>query len=94
MICPTCQYSDRPGFVATGGNAAAFTSCPTCNGSRIASCCDGAVPCDEDVVDQRGVVDDAGGSRRIRNSQSIGALMPVSRSCISIHLPSTSRLIT
>jgi|HubBroStandDraft_6_1064221.scaffolds.fasta_scaffold32263_4 hypothetical protein len=59
MICPTCQYSIRPGFLMTVADGSRFSPCPTCDGSRIASCCDGAVPCDEDVIDQRAAVDDA-----------------------------------
>jgi hypothetical protein len=59
MICPTCQHSDRPGFVTIAGDAPKFVPCPTCDGSRIASCCDGAVPYDKDVIDGRTTVDDA-----------------------------------
>jgi hypothetical protein len=29
MICPTCQYSARPGFVMTAGGACRFMPCPT-----------------------------------------------------------------
>jgi hypothetical protein len=58
MICPTCQHSERPGFVMSAAGASRFMPCPTCDGSRIASCCDGAVPCDEDVIDQRVAIDD------------------------------------
>jgi hypothetical protein len=54
-----CQYSDRPGFVVTVGDASRFTPCPMCDGSRVASCCDGAVWCDVDVIDERTVIDDA-----------------------------------
>jgi hypothetical protein len=57
VICPTCQNSDRPGLVVVGGNA--YTPCPTCDGSRVASCCDGAVPCDGDVIDEHAAIDDA-----------------------------------
>ncbi len=52
MICPTCEHSGRPGYVrtATGDHQ----PCSTCQGSAIASCCDGAVPCDEDLADTGG----------------------------------------
>lgn len=59
MICPTCQNSERPGFMTAAGDASRFTPCRTYNCSRVASCCDGAVPCDEDVIDERTVTDDA-----------------------------------
>ena len=55
---PDMSEIDRPGFVITVGDAPLFMPCPTCDGSRIASCCDGAVPCDEDVVDQRAAIND------------------------------------
>ena len=58
VICPTCQYSERPGFVIAAADATRFMPCPTCDGSRLASCCDGAVPCEEDVIDQCTAVDE------------------------------------
>lgn len=50
MICPTCEHSGRRGFVLhpiPTIEAFVIVPCPTCNGSAIASCCDGMVPCDD-----------------------------------------------
>jgi hypothetical protein len=46
MLCETCRYSGRVGFVRAGGHAsaderAALIPCPDCGGSGIAHCCDG-----------------------------------------------------
>ena len=49
MLCETCRYSGRVGFVRAGGPAsadkrideAALIPCPDCGGSGIAHCCDG-----------------------------------------------------
>jgi|KBSMisStaDraftv2_1062788.scaffolds.fasta_scaffold498908_2 hypothetical protein len=52
MLCETCRYSGRVGFVRAGGLTSTHTSsddrvneplipCPDCGGSGIAHCCDG-----------------------------------------------------
>jgi hypothetical protein len=50
MLCETCRYSGRVGFVRAGGltptddrvdDQAALIPCPDCSGSGIAHCCDG-----------------------------------------------------
>ena len=49
MLCETCRYSGRVGFVRAGRTAtdgrvdekAALVPCPDCGGSGIAHCCDG-----------------------------------------------------
>jgi len=49
MLCETCRYSGRVGFVRAFGPAsaderideAALVPCPDCGGSGIAHCCDG-----------------------------------------------------
>jgi hypothetical protein len=50
MLCETCRYSGRVGFVRAGGptptddrvdDQAALIPCPDCGGSGIAHCCDG-----------------------------------------------------
>jgi hypothetical protein len=50
MLCETCRYSGRVGFVRAGGHSpiddrvdeqAALIPCPDCGGSGIAHCCDG-----------------------------------------------------
>jgi hypothetical protein len=50
MLCETCRFTGRPGFVrATGKTRAddrtddlsAMIPCPDCGGSGIAHCCDG-----------------------------------------------------
>jgi hypothetical protein len=50
MLCETCRYSGRVGFVRAGGHTstndrsdeqAALIPCPDCGGSGIAHCCDG-----------------------------------------------------
>jgi hypothetical protein len=50
MLCETCRYSGRVGYVRAGGHAstddrvaepAALIPCPDCGGSGIAHCCDG-----------------------------------------------------
>jgi hypothetical protein len=64
MICETCRWSGKPGFVLVGpasyligsnGTARPITEwrpCPTCGGTCIDSCCDGAVPLEQDVIDE------------------------------------------
>jgi len=50
MLCDTCRWTERPGFVrrrqAAGAAAAAdeaadFIPCPDCGGQAIAHCCEG-----------------------------------------------------
>jgi len=49
MLCETCRYSGRVGFVRAGSHAssderddqAALIPCPDCGGSGIAHCCEG-----------------------------------------------------
>jgi hypothetical protein len=46
MLCDTCQWGERPGFVrATRGEDGArypvLVPCPDCAGTGIAHCCDG-----------------------------------------------------
>jgi len=48
MLCETCRYSGRVGFVRAGGRTSTddraveqLTPCPDCGGSGIAHCCDG-----------------------------------------------------
>jgi hypothetical protein len=45
MLCETCRYTERPGFVRTRRAAQAgaddMIPCPECGGQGIAHCCDG-----------------------------------------------------
>jgi len=47
MLCETCRYSGRVGFVRAGHTSAdervdePMIPCPDCGGSGIAHCCDG-----------------------------------------------------
>jgi len=46
MLCETCRFTERPGFVRAGGRARAtgaddMIPCPDCGGQGIAHCCDG-----------------------------------------------------
>jgi len=48
MLCETCRYSGRVGFVRAGGHTSTndrvdeqLIPCPDCGGSGIAHCCDG-----------------------------------------------------
>jgi hypothetical protein len=46
MLCDTCRFSERPGFVrrdpaADADPAAEYLPCPDCGGQAIAHCCDG-----------------------------------------------------
>jgi hypothetical protein len=57
MLCETCRYSGRVGFVRADGHAAAggrvdesLIPCPDCGGSGIAHCCDGI--CEQPSTDQ------------------------------------------
>jgi len=67
MLCDTCRWTERPGFVrrpATpvapvvgslplpGGPAAEFIPCPDCGGQAIAHCCEGL--CEQPEADAPG----------------------------------------
>jgi hypothetical protein len=49
MLCDTCRFSERPGFVKAGGrkdagaqgNRDEMIPCPDCGGQGIGHCCDG-----------------------------------------------------
>jgi len=51
MLCETCRWSERPGFVRRAAvarnvqppsaEAADFVPCPDCGGHGIAHCCEG-----------------------------------------------------
>ena len=46
MLCETCRWTERPGFVRVAGRAgrddpADMVPCPDCGGQGIAHCCDG-----------------------------------------------------
>jgi hypothetical protein len=46
MLCETCRWTERPGFVrglARGGHVATadLIPCPECGGQGVAHCCDG-----------------------------------------------------
>jgi hypothetical protein len=48
MICETCRWSGRPGFVRSAAaasrdhrDACDLVPCPDCGGQGIAHCCDG-----------------------------------------------------
>ena len=56
MLCDTCRWTERPGFVrhparlvaavvgsppVAGSEAADFVPCPDCGGQAIAHCCEG-----------------------------------------------------
>jgi hypothetical protein len=43
MLCDTCRWTERPGFVRhpPSQGAAEFIPCPECGGQAIAHCCEG-----------------------------------------------------
>jgi hypothetical protein len=47
MICETCRWTGRPGFVRAAGDGSkrpvgsGMIPCPDCGGTAIAHCCDG-----------------------------------------------------
>jgi len=46
MLCDTCRWTERPGFVPARGRARAdgkdeMIPCPDCGGQGIGHCCDG-----------------------------------------------------
>jgi hypothetical protein len=50
MLCATCRFSERPGFVRRDGagpaaEATEYLPCPDCGGAAIAHCCEGL--CDQ-----------------------------------------------
>jgi hypothetical protein len=55
MICETCRWSGRSGFVHASRNIqqvdhCGLIPCPDCGGQGIAHCCDGI--CEQPNVDQ------------------------------------------
>jgi hypothetical protein len=64
MLCETCRWTERPGFVrrpkslpAAGGEAD-FIPCSDCGGQAIAHCCEGL--CEQPDRDTTGGQDFAG----------------------------------
>jgi hypothetical protein len=56
MRCPTCSDTPTPGFIVwreiemhDGIYPRVLRPCPTCGGSGVASCCNGAVGCWRDT---------------------------------------------
>jgi hypothetical protein len=53
MLCDTCRWTERPGFVrrsnASERNQSELIPCPDCGGQGIALCCDGI--CEQPPVD-------------------------------------------
>ena len=46
MLCETCRWNERPGFVrvprsAQASDRYALIPCPDCGGQGVAHCCDG-----------------------------------------------------
>jgi hypothetical protein len=50
MLCDTCRWTERPGFIprqsadlsdSAGPGTMAFIPCPDCGGHAIAHCCEG-----------------------------------------------------
>ena len=46
MLCETCRWTERPGFVraasrAGQGDPGDMVPCPDCGGQGVAHCCDG-----------------------------------------------------
>jgi hypothetical protein len=46
MLCDTCRFSERPGFVRRASvpetaEAVEYLPCPDCGGQAIAHCCEG-----------------------------------------------------
>lgn len=54
MLCETCRWTGRPGFVRGPGSVqedrCAMVPCPDCGGHEIAHCCDGI--CEQPIVEQ------------------------------------------
>jgi hypothetical protein len=55
MLCDTCRYTERPGFVRASGRAREggideMIPCPDCGGQGIGHCCDGI--CEQPEVDR------------------------------------------
>lgn len=58
MLCETCRWTGRPGFVRASGSSegdkqANMIPCPDCGGQGVAHCCDGI--CEQPVT---GAIDD------------------------------------
>ena len=62
MLCDTCRWTERPGFVprrsadpagATAPRVMAFIPCPDCGGQAIAHCCEGLCEQPEAIGQQR-----------------------------------------
>jgi hypothetical protein len=62
MLCDTCRFTERPGFVRARNPASGaddLIPCPECGGQGIAHCCDGI--CEQPELDARhGVVNNTG----------------------------------
>ena len=63
MLCETCRWTERPGFIrspakpdpgaaAAQNQAADFIPCPDCGGQAIAHCCEGL--CEQPDADAPG----------------------------------------
>jgi hypothetical protein len=59
MLCDTCQWGERPGFVRAtrkraddGARYQVLVPCPDCGGTGIAHCCDGI--CEQPSPDAAG----------------------------------------
>jgi hypothetical protein len=54
MLCDTCRYTERPGFVRARNRAGEgrdeMIPCPDCGGQGIGHCCDGI--CEQPEVDR------------------------------------------
>jgi hypothetical protein len=53
MLCDTCRYNERPGFVRVRRDEASVDEvipCPECGGQGIAHCCDGI--CEQPDIDR------------------------------------------
>jgi hypothetical protein len=53
MLCETCRWTERPGFVRLAGRSGRDRSgdmipCPDCGGQGVAHCCDGI--CEQPVA--------------------------------------------
>jgi hypothetical protein len=58
MLCETCRWTERPGFVRRDAGPQAadetphFVPCPDCGGAAIAHCCEGL--CEQPEADDGG----------------------------------------
>jgi hypothetical protein len=65
MLCDTCRFSERPGFVRARGRQRAdgqeeMIPCPDCGGQGIGHCCDGI--CEQPDLGAQGGLNAAGKS--------------------------------